>query len=67
MNSLLLPLPTGDSTDAESANAGSEWQHEESAPALSDTAPVALMTRRIKPGTSIRRLRNHRSAWPRKA
>ena len=34
------------------------------------TAParpaVALITRRIKPGTSIRRLRHHRCAWPRR-
>ncbi len=30
-------------------------------------APAELMTRRIMPGTSIRRLRNHRCAWPRRA
>ncbi len=30
------------------------------------TVTVELITRRIRPGTSIRRLRNHRCAWPRR-
>ena len=28
---------------------------------------TALMTRTVRPGTSIRRLRNHRSAWHRRS
>lgn len=34
---------------------------------LPDNSPEQILTRRPKPVTSIRRLRHHRSAWPRRA
>ena len=30
------------------------------------TVTAELVTRRVKPGTSIRRIRNHRCSWPRR-
>ena len=39
------------------------------APIATAPAPITteLITRRYIPGTSIRRLRHHRSAWPRRS
>lgn len=36
------------------------------APAAPPSSPAPLITRRTMPGTSIRRLRNRSSAWPRR-
>jgi hypothetical protein len=69
MNRIELPVTAGAGQGSDTEFNLVTWQPEQEAASAEETAVTAsvpLMTRRIKPGTSIRRLRNHRSAWPRR-
>lgn len=66
MNSLLNVRPSPSPAASMADLPFTAWEP----PAEPSSAPApapALITRRSLPGTSIRRLRNHRSAWPRRA
>jgi len=68
MNRIPLPLLSGDSPATDIELPSLDWQRSSVQPAAQiSTAAVPLMTRRLKPGTSIRRLRHHCSAWQRRA
>lgn len=74
--SMNLTAPVLSPEDIDSATPPAEFSFRQTLPlpftrsappdAVAPSGTTALMTRKIMPGTSVRRLRNHRSAWPRR-
>ena len=68
MNRLDLVIPPFDqSSTADSFELS--WPSGGDSPSVAtatQTVTVELITRRVKPGCSVRRLRHHRCAWPRR-
>jgi len=66
MNRLDLQFPSFDQPSPADSFELPLFSSKSAAAGGTQTVTAELVTRRVKPGTSIRRLRNHRCSWPRR-